>query len=333
MLCICSAYGSNEIEVINLPPKRFPFILLTLLLIILMVPSGCGQKQSASQKPQSSASQKPKAPPETQDMLKEITTVIGELDRKTRIKKVPSLQQAAPGGVEGQGQGSQGGQESGGSQGEGSSSGGGAQGGGSSSGGGQGKEGSQKSSSGQSGGGQQKTANQWQKELQSLKKIHSIWNKLEPQAVEAGLPPGDRENFKLALNNLTVAVSKQSLEESLLAAIELYGQYAGLARVFSMPTPAEFYQVQYGVMSSMTEASRADWATATNKIAAISDPWSVLLPLVGKKDTMLAQQTDFSLKDLEHAISSEDINLVVFKGDIALNNLKMVEKKLSKSQS
>ena len=313
-----------------MPPKRFPFILVTLLttilLIILIVPSGCGQKQSASQKPQSSASQKPKAPPEAEDMLKQITTVIGELDRKTRMKKVPSLQQAAPSGAEGgqgsQGQGSQGSQESGSSQG-GSSSGGGEK-------SGQSKEGGQKSSSERSGGGQQNAVSQWQKEMQSLKKIHESWNKLEPQAIEAGLPPGDRENFKLALNDLTIAVSNQRLEESLLAAIELYGQYAGLARVFSMPTPAVFYEVQYGVMSSMAEASRGDWAAATDKINAISDPWSMLLPLAGKKDKMLAQQTDLSLKDLADAISSEEINLVVFKGDIALNNLKMLEKKLSK---
>lgn len=317
-------------------PKRFPVILVALLTtMILIVPSGCSQKQSASQKPQSSASQKPKAPPEAESMLKEIITVIGELDRKTRMKKVPSLQQVAPGGVEGA-QGSQGSQSGGGSQGGGSSSSGSSQGGGSSSSGGQsqqGKEGGQKSSSGQSGGGQQKTTNQWQKELQSLKTIHSSWNKLEPKAVEAGLSPDDRENFKLALNDLTIAVINQRLEESLLAAIELYGQYTGLARVFSMPTPAEFYQVQYGVMSSMAEASRANWAAATDKITAISDPWSVLLPLVGKKDTMLAQQTDFSLKDLQDAINSEEMNLVVFKGDIALKNLKMLERKFSQSQS
>ena len=328
------ALNYRKIEVINLPPKRFPFILLALLLIILMVPSGCGQKQPASQKPQSSTSQKPKAPPEAQDMLKEITIVIGELDRKTRMAKVPSLQQTAPGGVEG-GQGSQGSQSGGSSQ-EGGSSSGGGQGGGSSSNGGQsqqGKEGSQKSSSGQSGGGQQNSATQWQKEMQSLKKIHESWNKLEPQAVEAGLPPSDRENFKLALNDLTIAISNQRLEESLLAAVELYGQYAGLARVFSIPTPAEFYEVQYGVMSSMAEASRGDWAAATDKITATSDPWSMLLPLAGKKDKMLAQQTDLSLKDLEDAINSEEINLVVFKGDIALNNLKTLEKQLSKSQS
>ncbi len=86
-------------------------------------------------------------------------------------------------------------------------------------------------------------------------------------------------------------------------------------------------------MSSMAEASRGDWAAATDKIAAISAPWSMLLPLAGKKDKMLAQQTDLSLKDLEDAISNEEINLVVFKGDIALNNLKMLDKKLSKSQS
>ncbi|HHV16415.1 MAG TPA: hypothetical protein GXX58_07555 [Gelria sp.] len=301
--------------------KRFPIIPIAILLIIIMIPGGCAQKQSASQKPQSSAGQKPKAPPEAKDMLKEITTIIGELDRKTRMKKVPSLQQAAPGGVEGgQGQGSQGSQ-GGGSQ-EGSSSGGGEK-------SGQGKEGSQKSSSGQSGGGQQKTTNQWQKEMQSLKKIHESWNKLEPQAVEAGLPPGDRENFKLALNDSTVAISKQNLEESLAAAIELYGQYAGLARVFSIPTPAEFYQVQYGVMSSMAAASQADWAAANDKIAAISNSWSMLLPPAGKKDKLLAQQTDLSLQDLQDAISSEEINLVVFKGDITLNNLKALEKKLS----
>ena len=311
-----------------MPPKRFPFILVAILLIVLMVPGGCGQKQSASQKPQSSAGKKPKAPSEAEDMLKEITTVIGELDRKTRMEKVPSLQQAAPGGVEG-GQDSQG-------QGSQRSQGGGSQGGGSSSGGGQsqqGKEGGQKSSSGQSGGGQQNVTTQWQKEMQSLKKIHESWNKLEPQAVEAGLPPGDRENLKLALNDLTIAIGNQRLEESLLAAIELYGQYPGLARVFSIPVPAEFYEVQYGVMSSMAEASRGDWTAASDKITAISDPWSVLLPLAGKKDTMLAQQTDLSLKDLEDAISSEEINLVVFKGDIALNNLKMLEKKLSRPQS
>ncbi len=317
-------------------PKRFPVILVALLTtMILIVPSGCSQKQSASQKPQSSASQKPKAPPEAESMLKEIITVIGELDRKTRMKKVPSLQQVAPGGVEGA-QGSQGSQSGGGSQGDGSSSGGSSQGGGSSSSGGQsqqGKEGGQKSSSGQSGEGQQNMTTQWQKEMQSLKKIHESWNKLEPQAVEAGLPPGDRENFKLALNDLTIAISNQRLEESLLTAIELYGQYAGLARVFSIPTPAEFYEVQYGVMSSIAEASRADWDAATDKITGISDPWSMLLPLAGKKDKLLAQQTDLSLKDLQDAISSEELNLVVFKGDIALNNLKMLDKKLSKSQS
>ncbi len=169
--------------------------------------------------------------------------------------------------------------------------------------------------------------------MQSLKKIHESWNKLEPQAIEAGLPPGDRENFKLALNDLTIAISNQRLEESLLAAIELYGQYAGLARIFSIPTPAEFYEVQYGVMSSMGEASRADWDAATDRIAAIFSPWSMLLPVAGKKDKLLAQQTDLSLKDLQEAINSEEINLVVFKGDIALSNLKMLEKKLSKTQS
>ncbi len=48
---------------------------------------------------------------------------------------------------------------------------------------------------------------------------------------------------------------------------------------------------------------------------------------------MLAQRTDFSLRDLKDAISSQEINLVAIKGEIAINNFKALEKKLSQSQS
>lgn len=315
-----------------MPEKKTTVILLVILLIIVLIPVGCGQKQSASQKPQSSNNgQKPKAPTVAEDILKDITTIITELDRKTKMQKVPALEQASQGGGQGRqmsqgGGGSKGGQGNQGGGSQGSTSSGGSQGGGQSQ---QGQKGSQQPSQGEG----QKGMAQWQKEIQSLKNLHRNWNMLEPQAAEAGLPPSSRDAFEEALDNLTIAIGNQRLEESLMAAIELYGQYGELARVFAMPQPPEFYQVQYGVMAAMAEASREEWDTAGEKINAAQEPWSMLLARVSKQDKMLAQRVDFSLRDLKNAISSQEMNLVAVKGEIAMNNFKALEKKLSQNQS
>lgn len=314
---------------IELPRRKIAFIMLAILLTITLIPAGCGQKQSASQKPQSSNSgQKPKAPTAAEDILKDITAIITELDRKVKIQKVPALEQASSGGEQGgqnQGKGSGSGSQGDSSQGSKSGS-------GSSEGGGQ-SQSSQQGGQQPSQAGEQKGIAAWQKEMQSLKNLHRNWNMLEPQAAEAGLPPSSRDGFEQVLDNLTLAVSRQHLEESLTAAIDLYGQYGELARIYAMPLPAEFYQVQYGVMAAIAEAGREKWDTASEKIAAIEDPWSMLLPRAGKQDKMLAQRTDFSLRDLKDAISSQEINLVAIKGEIAINNFKALEKKLSQSQS
>lgn len=311
-----------------MPGKKITFTLLAILLIIALIPIGCGQK-SASQKPQSANSQKPKAPTITKNILKDITTIITELERKTKMQKVPTLEQTSQGGQGGKGGGgSQGGQGQGGGS-QGGKSSGGSQGGG---GGGQSQQGSRGGQQSSQGGGQ-KGMTGWQKEIQSLKNLHRNWNMLEPQAAEAGLPPGSRDNFAAALDKLTLAISNQRLEESLTAAIELYGQYGELARIYAMPQPPEFFQVQYGVMAATAEASRQQWDIASEKIDATGDPWSILLPRVSKLDKMLAQQIDFSLRDLKNAISSQEMHLVVVKGDIAINNLKSLEKKFSQSQT
>lgn len=304
-----------------MPGRKVIAILLALLLIVLM-PVGCGKKQSASQKPQSSAAQKPKAPGVAEDILKDINTIIDELNRKVKLQNVPELTQTSQGGGEGSkggGEQSQSSQGGGDSQGEGGQS-------------QQGQKGEQQSSPGEGGGGQESTTDKWQKEKQSLKKLHRNWNSLEPQAAEAGLPENLREGFKQALNSLTLAISKQNPEESLMAAVDLYGQYGELTQVYTMPQPREFYQVQYGVMAAMAAAERKEWSAASISITEIEDPWAMLLPRISKQDKMLAQRTDFSLRDLQDAINSEEINLAALKSEIVLNNLKTLGGKLSQSQ-
>lgn len=310
-----------------MPGKKVFVALLAVLFIIVLVPAGCGQKQSA-QKPQSSnPGQKPKAPAAAEDILKDITTIIAELDRKTKAQKVPALEQTSQ--SKSQDEGSSKGDEN---QGNGSSKGGQESQGGGSQGNMTGSQ-SQKGSQQPSQGGEQKGTASWQKETQSLKNLHRKWNMLEPQAAEVGMPPSFRNSFEQALDNLTLAISNQNLQESLTAAIELYGQCGELARVYQMPQPAEFYQVQYGVMAAMSAAGRGEWDTAKKEISTTKDPWSMLLPRLGKQNKMLGKRLDFSLRDLGDAIDTEEMNLVAIKGEIVMNNLKALEEKLSQNQS
>jgi len=323
-------------------------VVLTMLFNLTLI--GCGQKSSPSQKPQSdAAAQKPKAPKSAETILKDINTLIGELDKQNKTAKAPWMAGASSG--------SQGGQaNSSGSQGSGSSSGqssssspGGGQGSNSGSGSNKGQgSGSGQGMGGSSGGSASNNAGstgtggsqppspaeqrrmQWQKIGMSLMDIHKKWNELEPDVIAAGLPTSSLEGFEEALGKLTQSVSAQKTDESLKAAIDLYDQYtAGISQVFTLSTPPELYQVQYRTMAALAAANQQDWTAASDSISAALEPWGLLKAQAKKADQKLLGRCDYSLQDLKTAITAKDYNMVMIKGDIARGNLKQLEKSLT----
>jgi hypothetical protein len=300
--------------VIDLRGRETIVKLLIVLAIIVFVLPGCGQNDSASQKP--STGQKPKAPTAAEDVLESIDTIITELDRKIKMVKTPNLQNITESSEK----------ETKSSQPD--SSGGSAQDGGNS----EANPNQQQEKQPEQAIQEQKTG-KWQKEIQSLKELHSNWNTLEPQAAEAGFSANSRESFEKVLDELTLAISSQNHEQSYKYAIELYGRYGELAKVFAMPQPLEFYQVNYGTMAAIAEASSGEWENAEDRMLALEAPRAILVAQVRQQDKMLAQQVDFSLSDLQNAIKIAEINLVALKGEIAISNLKKLERKLSQSSS
>lgn len=318
-------------------------LLVVLTLLFGLALSGCGQKSSPPQKPQANApAQKPKAPKTAEAILKNINTLIGELDKQNKTARAPWMSEASSsasqgsqakssGGQEGDSSGQAGGSEQGGKPGQSGSS---------------GQTGSSSGSSGNSASGnaggagtgnrqplspEKQRQQSWQKIGQSLMDIHKKWNELEPEVMAAGLPASSLSEFEEALGQLTQSVSAQTTSESLTAAIALYDSYtAGISQVFTLSTPPEFYQVQYRTMAALAAAGQQEWTAASDSIDAALEPWGLLKAQAKKADPKLLERCDYSLQDLKTAINEQDLNLLLIKGDIARGNLQQLEKSLTK---
>lgn len=285
----------------------------------------------------SSMGQKPKAPPEVKKIQEDVDMLIAELEKDIKQKKASPVEKSAQ--MEPQGQQSGGtsgnqaqqGQSSGQSKGQkqGGQSSGNQSGGQSSGGQGQQAQNNMQSQPGMQGQGQE---NVWQKADKSLKSIHQSWNKLEPEAIKAGLQVKARDDFEKGLEDLTLNVGQQKSEESLMAAVSLYQHFAQLAMVFAMSTPPDYFQVKYEAMAAMIEAAKMDWTAAQKRLPKIQEHWNNLKVQAQGMDTKLLNQCEFSIHDLRNAITAKQSDLVMIKGEILMNNLKQLENKLSKMQ-
>jgi hypothetical protein len=313
-----------------------------MLIIFIIGLTGCS-KGSAEKKPSNNAEQKPKAPSELKTIAADLDTIISELDKKLKQKNALPMQQniqlnpqeksQGEKTQEGQTQNNQS-QEGGQSQDKQSQS---------------DQSQSEKSSSGQSDSSQtqskqsQTSASQtapnkteaskdWQKEFERLRNIHTSWNSVMPEAVQAGMSIEARNQFTKALDQLTQEISKQQPGPSLSAALSLYKNYADMAQVFSTSIPAEFYQVKYEIMAAIFEGSQKNWTKAEEHVPKMKEHWLYLGAQAKDTDSKMLSKTEFAILDLEQAIKSKQSDLVMIKGEIAMTNLKSLEEKLSKSK-
>jgi len=295
---------------------RIKIAIIILALFIAFTP-GCSSKKkdSAAKKPDMAAQQKP--PSQMKSLLSDIENIIVDLGKKIEMEKKPGQQEST-----GQSQGSS---QQAGQQGQGQSQSGQSQSGQDQS--QQNQNQSENTAGSNTSSGKQ--MNSWQTEEKALKNIHKNWNALEPEAVKAGLGISERKSFEQALDQLTLEISQQKKKSSLMAAIELYGQYANLAQVFKTTVPADFYKSKYEIMGASAEAANGEWLKAKERLLKIKEYWNSFKVQAKIKDEKLMSQTDFSIDDLEQAINSQQIDTLMIKTEIALSNLKQLEKALS----
>jgi len=162
----------------------------------------------------------------------------------------------------------------------------------------------------------------WSKEDQTLKNMHKNWNMLEPEAVKAGLSTSKRTQFEDRLENLTAAVAQRNPEIALEAAIELYSSYADVVEVFTSPVPPDYFRVKYEAMAATLKASQGQWTPASQHAARLREYWDHLKAQAQGADQSIISRTEFSVQDLEQAIKKQQVELVMLKSEILMNNLK-----------
>lgn len=293
-------------------------IIICMIAMLVLLPGCSGKKDSAAKKPETSAQKK--APEEMKSILSDMEKIIASLGEKIAMAQKPEQQAAGlfPSDQKesSQGQG-QGGQDKQSGQGEGQSN--------------QNQEQMGEKQSDKASAKEQ--MNDWQTEETSLKNIHRYWNTLEPDAIKAGLCVSERNSFEQALDKLTLEISQQNKTGSLMSAIELYGQYAKLVRVFDMPIPPDFYETKYEVMAATAEAANNDWPKAQERVPDIKEGWDRFKYQAKVKDEKLMSKSDFSIDDLVQALESKQIDTLVIKAEIALTNMKKLEEELSSKGS
>lgn len=173
----------------------------------------------------------------------------------------------------------------------------------------------------------------WQTLAEKLKDIHKNWNKIESEAIKAGLTVAERKKFEASMENLTMAISQKDEMNSLKAAIELYGQYASLAKVFKSSIPADYYRTKYEILSAGIEAMGGEWDKAVERMPLLKESWNSFKTQVKVKDEKLLSRSDLSMDDFEAAVAGKNKELLLIKTEIVLENLKQIEKSISKSNS
>ena len=301
--------------------NKYIKIIIPIVIITIILLPGCSSKSNKeSKKPAQQSSQKP--PEELKKMVSDIETMIADIAKLINMKSSTQQMKIADTSSNQSNTSEQGGNnKSRNSQNQST----------------QNKQQSGQQSGQQGGQTNSNSSMQQQKSWQTLetksKDIHKNWNKIESEAIKAGLTVAERKNFKIAMENLTMEINKKNEMSSLKAAVELYGQYASLAKVFKSSIPADYYKTKYEIMAASIEAMEGEWDKAADRMTILKESWKSMKTQVKVKDEKLLNRSELSMDDFEAAVVGKNLDLVIIKAEIVLENLQQIEKALSKSNN
>jgi len=277
---------------------------------------GCSGQSDSAQKPAQQESQRAETPPEFKKIISETEKIISLTAQKWRNRQPSMLSQSMP--VQ-QKEGNQTGQS-----------------------GKQQQSGKQSSEDGQEQGeqykqqGQQETGGKgsdmqdsWEQETKSLMSIHENWTTLQVKAMQAGMSNTTKSFFDEALDRLTAEINAQNDEESLLAAIDLYGQFTEIARLFQAELPPSFYDTKYQVMLVAALGQMGEWETAQTQTISMQEEWDTLKKQADRAEKSTVNCSEIAIQDLARAVNNNSRELVIIKGEIAVKEMTKLQEELS----
>lgn len=312
--------------------SRYSWAILLLITVLMIIP-GCSGQSGSAQKPSQKENQQAELPPEFEKIVSDTEQIILLADQKWKMRQATALKKSTQlhpqGNMQDQGEeagGQQKHSEQPGQTGKQSSESG--QGQNENSGNQQGQSEQQNKQQGQTGG----MASTWEQEIKSLMSIHENWTSLQAKAMQAGMNNTTKMAFDEDLDRLTAAVNEENDVESLMAAIDLYGQFTDIARLFKEELPPIFYDTKQQVMMVTALGQQEDWEAAQSQSISMLEDWDDLKNQSRQAEKTVVSCTEISIQDLARAVDNQSRELVIIKGEIAVKEIMKLKKELSKQK-
>jgi hypothetical protein len=282
-------------------------VVLLLVLALFLPAAGCHQPAKKPMTQQSSS--KSKLPPNMTQIIDNLDKMYGQLQMKPAAGAQSGQQQSS--------QGQSGSQQSSGQN--------------------QAKQGE---NSGKTGQGEsqnqqqtQQTASQminWAGLTKMSVKLHQLWNKVEPQVVQAGAGPEAVSAFEQSLNTLPAKLAAKDRQGALAAVNQASIALPDLLRFFESKVPPDLYLLVAQGRVTLERCEEGNWSGAEAMLPLMNTSWSQLRSAAKGEKQEEAGRVQFSLTDLQQAVKDQDKHLTAVKEQILEQNIKSLGKSLQK---
>jgi len=301
-----------------LRPKSF-LKMIVYILGILIIFCSCGQKSSKPQENQ-------EKPPQSLTQIEQnIDSIIDILDKEGKVQE--STETGKQQGQESKNTSSQGSSQSGGSSQDSQQSGGSGQSSSQSGGSSQGSTGGESSQSSKQ--TQPSTPTNWEQVDKIIKDTHKKWNEYQPEAVKIGISSEMTNSFDNTLNTLTNNIDGKSLISTLSNATDLYKYIPEFLSHYKSKF-VDIKRVKYFTRDVMYNSRSDKWDLADNSITKMNTLLSNIRSQSSEEIKNNINSLLYGISDLEKVTKERQKNLIQIKGNIILDNIKIIEKYIEK---
>ncbi|QSZ27840.1 hypothetical protein ACETAC_02835 [Aceticella autotrophica] len=272
--------------------RYFKSLSAILVLLFILLPSGCQKKQKNPIAQKTQTAQKPQLPKELKKIEQDIDSI---------IKETQKMQNMPPQQAQKEKEKNEKGKE---------------------------KEGKKTSKEGQNEKQEEKQAPQeksWNTISQTVKDIHTNWNALNPIAVKAGAKPNLIDNMSTAINNLTISVEEKSLNDIMIKSNNVYKYIPDLEDMFKTLIPPDLKRLKYYNRNILFNTYTDDWDTMSKDIINLNAIWKSLKPKLPKEAKHASDKFEAGLTELEKAVKSKNKTIAKVKSEILEIDIKSLE--------
>lgn len=172
----------------------------------------------------------------------------------------------------------------------------------------------------------------WQKINSKITALHEKWNRLEIKLQENQISQQAIAGFDDQLNHLTTAGNSQQHMATLLHANTLTSYFPQFASGFRSKFPLSIYYINYYVRQIVLDSANLESRKVMENLSLLKKQEEALAAhLIKEKAKEEANMLKTSISDLEQSISYKDLNIIKIKAGVVLKNIGMITEKLARN--